>query len=184
MVGVCRKCSRMAPIFTQHRTLSSRRCARCRRVDGSGKRDGSLQCGAACSAQSPAAIRSQACCRQRKLRCADGASQSGKTVKLFLHGRQIPRRTQMCSRRSSWAWRSRRPWPMIVSSWQTGHRRGRRSNGTTPDRGCLSSQAVRYGENHGWREGPPPVLPARIDPATGLHPPGVFGVERIKNTAF
>jgi hypothetical protein len=47
---------------------------------------GSLQWGAACSAQSPAAIRSQACCRQRKLKGAAGASQSGKTVKVFPHG--------------------------------------------------------------------------------------------------
>jgi hypothetical protein len=39
-------------------------------------------------------------------------------------------------------------------------------------------------ENHGWREGPPLVLPARIAPATGLHPPGVFIVERKKKTAF
>ena len=35
---------------------------------------------------SPAAIRSQACCRQCRLKCADGASQSGKIVKVFLHG--------------------------------------------------------------------------------------------------
>jgi len=51
----------------------------------------------------PAAIRSQACCRQRKLKGAAGASQSGKIVKVFPHGGQIPRRTQMHSRRSSWA---------------------------------------------------------------------------------
>ena len=48
-------------------------------------------------------MRSQACCRQRKLKCADGASQSGKMVKVFLHGWQIPRRTQMRSCWSSWA---------------------------------------------------------------------------------
>ena len=30
-----------------------------------------------------------------RLKCPDGISQSGKTVKVFLHGRQIPRRTQM-----------------------------------------------------------------------------------------
>ena len=54
MVGVRRKCSPVAPAFTQHHRLSSRRCAHRRRVDGSGKRDGSLQCGAACSAESPA----------------------------------------------------------------------------------------------------------------------------------
>ena len=44
---------------------------------------------------------SQACCRQCKVKAADGASQSGKTVKDFLHGGQNPRRTQMLSCRSS-----------------------------------------------------------------------------------
>jgi len=32
---------------------------------------------------------------------------------------------------------------MIVWSWQTGHRLGRRSNGITPGRCCLSPLAVR-----------------------------------------
>ena len=32
-------------------------------------------------------------------------------------------------------------------------------------------------ENHGWREGPPLVLPARIAPATGLHPSGKDSLE-------
>ena len=75
---------------------------------------------------------SQACCRQRKLKCPQGASQSGKIVKVFPQGGQIPRRTQMCSCRSSWAWRRRRPWPMIDWPWQTGHCLGRRSKGITP----------------------------------------------------
>ena len=65
MVGAHKKRAPMAPAFTQQHKLSSRRCAHRRRVDGSGKRDGSLQCGAACSTESPAAMRSQACCRQR-----------------------------------------------------------------------------------------------------------------------
>ena len=39
-------------------------------------------------------------------------------------------------------------------------------------------------KNHGWREGLPLVLPARIAPATGLHPPGEIMVERKKNTAI
>jgi hypothetical protein len=52
--------------------------ARRRREDGSGKRGGSLQCGAACSTESPAAMLSQACWRQRKVKGAAGASQSGK----------------------------------------------------------------------------------------------------------
>ena len=86
MVGARKKCAPMAPAFTQQHTLSSRRCAHRRRVDGSGERDGSLQCGAACSTESPAAMRSQACWRQRKLKCAEGASQSGKIVKVLLHG--------------------------------------------------------------------------------------------------
>ena len=86
MVGARKKCAPMAPAFTQQHTLSRRRCAHRRRVDGSGERDGSLQCGAACSTESPAAMLSQACCRQRKLKGADGASQSGKIVKVLLHG--------------------------------------------------------------------------------------------------
>ena len=81
MVGARKKCAPMAPAFTQQHTLSSRRCAHRRRVEGSGERDGSLQCGAACSTESPAAMFSQACCRQRKLKCPEGASQSGKIVK-------------------------------------------------------------------------------------------------------
>jgi hypothetical protein len=44
------------------------------------------------------ASRAQACCRQCKLNGADGTSQPGKIVKVFWHGRQIPRRTQMRSR--------------------------------------------------------------------------------------
>jgi hypothetical protein len=76
----------MTLAFTQQHTLSSRRCAHRRSVDGSGKRDGSLQCGAACSTESPAAMCSQACCRQRKLKGAEGANQSGKIVKVFPHG--------------------------------------------------------------------------------------------------
>jgi hypothetical protein len=143
MVGTRKKCGSIAPAFTQQRTPSRRRCAHRRSVDGSGKRDGSLQCGAACSTESPAAMCSQACCRQRMLNGAEGTSQSGNTVKVFPHGLQIPRRTQMLSCRSSWAWRNRRPWPMIVCPLQTGHCLGRRSKGITPGRCCLSPLAVR-----------------------------------------
>jgi hypothetical protein len=143
MVGARKKWWPMAPAFTQRHTLSRRRCAQRRSVDGSGERDGSLQCGAACSTEIPAATLSQACCRQRKVKGAEGTSQSGKTVKVLLHGRQNPRRTQMRSCWSSWASRSRRPWPMIVWSRQTGHCLGRRSKGITPDRCCLSPLAVR-----------------------------------------
>jgi hypothetical protein len=86
MVGARKKCGPMAPAITQQQTLSSRRCAHRRKVDGSGERDGSWQCGAACSTASPAAMCSQACCRQRKLKGAEGASQSGKIVKVFPQG--------------------------------------------------------------------------------------------------
>ena len=86
MVGVRKKCSPMTPALTQQQTLSSRRCAHRRNVDGSGERDGSWQCGAACSTELPAAMRSQACCRHRRLEGAEGASQSGKMVKVFLQG--------------------------------------------------------------------------------------------------
>jgi len=143
MVGACRKCSNLARALTHHHMLSSLRCAQRRTVAGSGKRAGSWQCGAACSIELPALIRSHACCRQRSVYGAHGASQSGKTVKVFRHGRHTPRRTQIRSHRSSWAGRSRRPCPMIVCLPQSGHCRGKRSNGTTPDRGCLLSQAVR-----------------------------------------
>src|ERR1017187_1463889 len=143
MVGARKKWWPMAPAFTQRHTLSRRRCAQRRSVDGSGERDGSLQCGAACSTEIPAATLSQACCRQRKLKGAEGTSQPGNTGKVLLHGRQNPRRTQMRSCWSSWASRSRRPWPMIVWSRQTGHCLGRRSKGITPGRCCLSPLAVR-----------------------------------------
>jgi hypothetical protein len=141
MVGLWRKCWLWDP--AQHHKLTSRRCTQRRTVDASGERDGFLQCGTACSAVSPATIRSQACCRQGTAKCPDGANQFGKTVKVFPQGRQIPRRTQMRSCWSSWAWRSRRPWPTIVSSWQRGHSRGKRSSGTTPAQCCLLYLAVR-----------------------------------------
>jgi len=143
MVGARKKRVPMTPAIIQQQTLSSRRCAHRRTVDESGDRDGSLQCGADCSTEAPATIRSQACCRQATLKRPEGANQFGKTVKVVPHGRQIPRRTQMRSFRSSWAWRSRRPWPVIVSSWHSGHSRGRRCNGTTPAQCCLWRPAVR-----------------------------------------
>src|ERR1019366_4537217 len=178
MVDARKKCSpTMTPAFTQQHTLSRRRCAHRRRVDGSGECDGSLQCGAACSTVAPAAMFSQACCRQRKVKGAEGASQSGKIVKVLWHGRHIPRRAQMRSWRSSWAWRSRCPWPMIVSSRQTGHRLGRRPKGITPGVDVVFRLWQCDKENHGWHEGPPLVLPARIAPATGLHPPGKDSLE-------
>jgi hypothetical protein len=86
MVGNRKKCRPMVTILIQQHTLSRRRRAHRRKVDGSGAREGSLQCGAACSIDSPAAIRSQACRLQPKVKGADGASQSGRIVKVFLHG--------------------------------------------------------------------------------------------------
>jgi hypothetical protein len=86
MVGARKKYAAIAPALSQQHTLSRRRRAHRRSVDGSGERDGSLQCGAACSTESPVAMLSQACCRHCKLKGADGTSQSGKIVKVFLHG--------------------------------------------------------------------------------------------------
>jgi hypothetical protein len=81
MVGARRRCKPTTPAFAQQHTLSSRRWAHRWIVDGSGERDGSLQCGAACSTETPAAIDSQACCRQRKLKCPEGSSQLGQDRK-------------------------------------------------------------------------------------------------------
>src|SRR5664279_1628048 len=86
MVGARKKCWPTTPAFIQRHTLSRRRCAQRRRVDGSGERDGSLQCGAACSTEAPAAMFSQACCRHREVNGAEGTSQSAKIVKVLLHG--------------------------------------------------------------------------------------------------
>jgi hypothetical protein len=86
MVGARKKCGPMAPAFTQQQTLSSRRCAHRRKVDESGDRDGFLQCGADCSTEAPAAMLSPACWRQGKVKGAEGASQSGKIVKVFPQG--------------------------------------------------------------------------------------------------
>jgi len=141
MVGAHKKCAPMAPAFTQQHKLSSRRRAHRRRVEGSGKRAGSLQCGAACSMDTPAAMCSQACWRQRTLKCPDGASQSGKIVKVLLHGRQIPRRTQIQSWHGSCACLRRRPWPMMVSSPHSGHRRGSSCSGNTVHPGSDLSSA-------------------------------------------
>jgi hypothetical protein len=38
-------------------------------------------------------------------------------------------------------------------------------------------------ENHGWREGPPLTVPAKVSICwPGLHPPGKVSFERKKNT--
>jgi hypothetical protein len=67
MVGAVKKYPAVAAAFSQHHTLKTRLRTQRRRVDESGKRAGSLQYGAACSVESPLAIRSHACCRQRRL---------------------------------------------------------------------------------------------------------------------
>jgi hypothetical protein len=107
MVGDRKKCT--ASHLSQHHRVNNRRWAHRRRVEGSGERDGSLQCGADRSTEAPAAMLSHACFRQCKLKGAEGASQSGRIVKVFPQGRQIPRRTHMRSCWSSSAWRSRCP---------------------------------------------------------------------------
>ena len=135
--------ARMVGPPREHHTLSNRRQHHRRTVDGSGKREGSLQCGADCSAVSPALIRSHAFWRQRKVKCANGISHPGRMVKVFRHGWQIPRRTHTCWCLSSFACRSRRPCPTIVLLRQMGHTRGSRASGITPAQGCLASLGVR-----------------------------------------
>jgi len=130
-------------LLDQHHTLSNLRPHHRRTVDGSGRRDGSLQCGAACSATWPALIRSHACSRQRHVNGANGISHCGRMVKVFRHERQIPRRTQRPWRLSSFACRNRRPWPRIDVLWQSGHSRGSSPSGITPVRCCLEYQVVR-----------------------------------------
>ncbi len=181
MVGARKRCIPMAPTVSQDHTLSRRRRTHRRRVDGSGEREGSLQCGAACSTDSPAAMLSQACCRQRKLKCAEGASQSGKMVKVLLHGRQIPRRIQIQSWHWSCACLRRRPWPMMVSSQHRGQRRGSSSNGKAA-LSCVSGSAIKR-ITAGVKAGHRPSLPS-FDLGTGLHPPDKDSLERKKNTAF
>jgi hypothetical protein len=66
MVGPPRNCC-PSPL-DQHHTLSNRRRRHRRTLDASGNREGSLQCGAACSVTSAAVTRSHACGRHRKVK--------------------------------------------------------------------------------------------------------------------
>ena len=66
-MGAAKKHSPATAVLSQHNRLNTRLRIHQRKVHGSGKRSESLQCGVACSAESPAAIRSHACCLQRKL---------------------------------------------------------------------------------------------------------------------
>jgi prolyl oligopeptidase len=66
MVGAARKYFAVAAMLAQHEKLNNRLRAQRRTVEASGNRAGSLQYGAACSAVSPFAIRSHACCRQQR----------------------------------------------------------------------------------------------------------------------
>ena len=105
-------------------------------------------------------------------------------VKVFLHGWQIPRRTQMHSCWSSWHWRRRRPWPMIVLSRQTGHRRGRQSSGITPARCCLLASGSAIKRITAGVKAAADRRCQSFDLRAGLHPPGKVSLERKKNTAF
>ena len=91
------------PVFTQPQMLSRRLCGPSTHSGWVGESDGSLQCGVDSSTEAPSAMCSQACCRQSKLKGAEGASQWGKIVMVFPQRRQIPRRTRMLSWLASWA---------------------------------------------------------------------------------
>jgi len=67
MVGSGKKISLAGIVFSQQHALNNRLRAQRRTLEQSGTRAGSLQHGAARSAESPQAICSQACCRQRRL---------------------------------------------------------------------------------------------------------------------
>lgn len=67
MVGSDKKSSPAGIVFSQHHALNNRLRAQRRTLEQSGTRSGSWQQGVARSAESPQAIRSQACCRQRRL---------------------------------------------------------------------------------------------------------------------
>ena len=171
MVGVRKKCASCTPAFIQHHTLSSRRCAHRRTVDGSGKRVGSLQCGAACSADSPAAMRSQACCRQCK------AEWRRRRQPIGQDGEGLPARlTDSASHPNAFV-------PVIVGLTEPPSVADDRvvpANRTSP------RQEVQAGsprvdvvfrlwqcdkENHGWREGPPvTVLCQSFDLLAGPSP--------------
>ncbi|HEX4168980.1 MAG TPA: hypothetical protein VHZ55_26245, partial [Bryobacteraceae bacterium] len=60
MVGARRKWLAVAAMPARHDKLNNRLRAQRRTVQASGSRAGSLQCGAACSAEAPPPIRSQA----------------------------------------------------------------------------------------------------------------------------
>ena len=175
----------MAPAFTQHHTLSSRRCAHRRRVDGSGKRDGSLQCGAACSTESPAAM---------PLTGLLPAAQA-----------EMPRRRQPIGQdREGLPARltDSAPHPdafvlVIVGLAEPPSVADDRVVAGKPDIAAAGGPAgspridVVFRlwqcdkENHGWREGPPLTVACQVSICwPGLHPPGKVSFERKKNTAF
>ena len=184
MVGGCKNCRPRAPAFTQQHTLWRRRLAQRRSVEGSGDRDESRQSGAAWSEESPTARRSQASCRQRNVNGAAGTRSVGRTVKVFPQGRQIPRRTQISSCRSSWAGRRRRPWP---TRWTDSGKVGSSAAGGATGSPRLD---VVFGlrqcdkKNHGWREGPPVTVSWQsFDLLVGPSPSRQkISFERKKNT--
>src|ERR1039458_8816064 len=183
MVGAHKKCAPMAPAFTQQHKLSSRRCAHRRRVEGSGERDGSLQCGAACSTESPAMC-SQACWRQGTLKCAEGASQSGKMVKVLL-----ARMTDSASHPDpvvAWVVCLLAPLAMaddgLVATQRTPPREQLQRKRRRPRIGLVIGLWQCDKENHGWREGLPLTVAAKFrseDPAFTLPVKTVSNEKRI-----
>jgi hypothetical protein len=164
------------PVFAQHHTLSSRRRAHRRTADGSGERAGSSYCGVAYSIESPAAIRSQAplSARQTELRLRHqliGQDREG----------SLARRTKPAAHREAseplgvgLAESPSAPDDRVAR--QTGHQRGRRSNGITPVRTKRTTAGVMAAA--GRRQAP-------LQSAGGPSVPGKVSFERKeKNTAF
>ena len=183
MVGACVKCWPWDRL--QHHKLSNRRCAQRRRVDASGKRDGFLQCGTACSAVSPATIRSQACCRQGTVKCPEGANQSRQ------HGEGLPARPTKSAPD---------PDPIVLVVVGLAEPPAVADDRVVaaqraPPRQQMQRDLPRLGlvfglrqcdkKNHGWREGPPLTVACEVSICwPGLHPPGKVRFKRKKNTAF
>ena len=70
------------------------------------------------------------------------------------------------------AWRSRRPWPMIVSLPQNGTSPRQEVQRDLPRVDVVFRLWQCDKENHGWREGPPLTVPAKVSICwPGLHPP-------------
>ncbi len=172
MVGDRKKCSFRTPALTQHHTLSSRRRAHRRTVDGSGKRAGSLQCGAACSTESPAgnpltsllSTMQAVMCRRRQpvgqdregllAGPTDSAPHPQGLVPIIVALTESPSVTDdrvVAADRTSPRQTIQRDHPgldVVFRFWQCDKK------------------------NQGWREGPPLTVPCQsFDLLPGLHPP-------------